>query len=94
LRGRDFVGVDRYIDQIVYISDQHAEFAALEFTHQDECRFTTPFSKIVNGVQLRYENRGRKSMGQVERRQVSLRMKRYWALRHAENNGNSRQAAG
>jgi hypothetical protein len=47
-----------------------------------------------NGVQLRYENRGRKSMGQVERRQVSLRMKRYWALRHAENNGNSRQAAG
>jgi hypothetical protein len=47
-----------------------------------------------NGVPLRRSNRGRKSMGAAERQQVSIRMRRYWAVRHAENNGNSRHAAG
>ena len=44
-----------------------------------------------NEVPLRCSHRGRKSMGMEERQQVSLRMKRYWAVRHAENNGNVKQ---
>lgn len=37
--------------------------------------------KSAGGLQLLPKRRGRKSMGEAERRDVSERMKRYWATR-------------